>query len=68
MLKIWREIFGKKTLISENFFELGGNSIKAIQIVSRINSIFNVKLSLVDIFQKDNVKKISKLIQKRKVN
>ena len=36
-LQIWSEIFGREDLgVSDNFFDLGGDSIKAVQITSRL--------------------------------
>src|SRR5262249_3223793 len=39
-----------KISINDEFFQLGGNSILAIQLMSDINKTFNAKLKIVDIF------------------
>ncbi|HET8840264.1 MAG TPA: amino acid adenylation domain-containing protein, partial [Ktedonobacteraceae bacterium] len=40
MTAIWQEVLGRETIgVNDNFFEMGGDSIRAIQIVSRARSI-----------------------------
>ncbi|MCR9142858.1 MAG: acyltransferase domain-containing protein [bacterium] len=43
---IWEEHLGQKVGIHNNFFELGGTSLIAIQILANINSQFSVNLPL----------------------
>ncbi|MFH0891595.1 MAG: amino acid adenylation domain-containing protein, partial [Candidatus Falkowbacteria bacterium] len=48
---IWREVLGiKKISRHDNFFDLGGHSLKAIRLLSRINRELAVDLPLKDIF------------------
>ena len=54
LLKLWSEVLGMEESeigISHNFFELGGNSLKAMVLINRINKAFSVQLLLRDIFQ-----------------
>jgi hypothetical protein len=46
-----------------NFFEMGGNSLRAVQIMSRINSKFNSALSVPVLFVHPTIKKMTKQIQ-----
>ena len=49
---IWRELLGKEELgVHDNFFDLGGHSLSAMQLVSRIRRSFNVELPLLSIFE-----------------
>lgn len=48
--------------INDNFYELGGNSLIALNIVLRINDTFNSKLSLRDFLANKTVKELSELI------
>ncbi len=51
LLSIWRELLGKDRIgIKENFFALGGHSLKATRLASQIRKAFDVKISLKDIF------------------
>jgi acyl carrier protein len=54
LVEIWSEILGiDKNVISvnKNFFELGGNSIKIIQLKSSINKRLQYTISMVDLFK-----------------
>ena len=47
MVDIWRELFGlEKVSIYHNFFHLGGDSLLAVQMVSRIRERFKVEVPL----------------------
>ncbi|SHM87003.1 non-ribosomal peptide synthetase, partial [Chitinophaga sp. CF418] len=49
---IWQDILGVSRVgIDDNFFLLGGQSLKAIQVVSRIHKEFSIKLELSSLFQ-----------------
>ncbi|HLP46745.1 MAG TPA: amino acid adenylation domain-containing protein, partial [Candidatus Kapabacteria bacterium] len=48
---LWEAVLGRTHIgINENFFQAGGDSIKAIQIISRMNSA-GYKLEMKDLFQ-----------------
>jgi amino acid adenylation domain-containing protein len=49
---IWQDILGVSRVgIGDNFFLLGGQSLKAIQVLSRIHKEFSIKLELNSLFQ-----------------
>ncbi|WP_262915845.1 non-ribosomal peptide synthetase, partial [Chitinophaga filiformis] len=49
---IWQDILGVSRVgIDDNFFLLGGQSLKAIQVLSRIHKEFSIKLELSSLFQ-----------------
>jgi amino acid adenylation domain-containing protein len=49
---IWEEVLGREKVgIHDNFFEIGGHSLKATRIVSRYHSVSDIELWLRDIFQ-----------------
>ncbi|HLP46107.1 MAG TPA: amino acid adenylation domain-containing protein, partial [Candidatus Kapabacteria bacterium] len=51
LVEIWEEVLGRTHIgINENFFQAGGDSIKSIQIISRMNSA-GYKLVMKDLFQ-----------------
>jgi acyl carrier protein len=50
--RVWSDVLGVRPVgIRDDFFELGGDSFLAIQVVSRLHNIFRVKISLRTIFQ-----------------
>lgn len=62
---IWSEILYMNPIgIHENFFLLGGHSIKAIQIVSRINHHFGTDLPINIIFENNTIEKLAAVIKR----
>ena len=60
LLKIWQETLKREKIgITDNFFEIGGNSISAVQIISKIHFEFGIKIELKTIFSGSTIKEIS---------
>ncbi len=60
---IWEEVLGITNIgIDDNFFELNGNSLRAAQIISRLNRTINVDLSIPDLFENPAIAKLTKYI------
>lgn len=60
MLDTWKEVFMMEELgVTTNFFEIGGDSIKAIQIVSRLRNK-DLVLKVNDILKYKNIEKLEK--------
>ncbi|WP_046227795.1 non-ribosomal peptide synthetase [Paenibacillus dauci] len=56
---VWQEILGRDKIgVTDSFFNTGGDSIKAIQIVSRLRQ-HHIKISVKDIMQQKTIKKIA---------
>ena len=61
--EIWHEVLNLESIsIEDNFFILGGDSIKGTQIVNRINKIFNLNLINVILFQKPTIAQLAIVI------
>jgi tyrocidine synthetase-3 len=60
---IWSTIFPVKTIgITENFFELGGNSLNLMSLISKIHREFDVRISLGEIFNNSTIRDQAKII------
>lgn len=60
ILRIWKQVLGNDMLgVQSNFFEHGGQSVKAIQIVSRIYRDMGIRAELKDVFIFPTVKKLA---------
>ncbi len=60
---IWKELLGSSQIgMDDRFMELGGNSLQAIRLVSRINSNFRLDLDLVAVFRHETIEELSNLI------
>ncbi|MCP5049922.1 MAG: hypothetical protein GY940_22330, partial [bacterium] len=58
----WSELLGiekDKVGINDNFFEIGGHSLKATILISRIHKAFNVKIPLAAIFRGPSIKEMA---------
>jgi acyl carrier protein len=63
--KIWAEALGVAEVgIHDNFFDLGGHSLMAVQIASRLNKEFGVEVPVVDLFDKPTVSTLADLLTK----
>ena len=59
--QIWAEVLGlpeDKVGINDNFFRLGGHSILAIKLVSKLNRELNTTISVAGVFKDSNVSQI----------
>ncbi len=57
---IWKEVLGlEKTGIYDNFLEIGGHSLNATQVVSRVCRVFPIELPLRTVFDYPTLKELS---------
>ncbi len=67
LVDIWADILGvEKSVISidSNFFRLGGHSLKATGLVSRIHKALEVKLELSQVFKTPTIAKLAQAVKK----
>ncbi|MCP4153294.1 MAG: amino acid adenylation domain-containing protein, partial [bacterium] len=58
LVEIWQQVLGLKPIgITDNFFEMGGHSLKAITIITKIKKTFQVELPLLKLFENPFIKK-----------
>ena len=63
LVKIWSEILGVEPIgITANFFEIGGDSIKAIQISARLRKI-GFKVEITEIFLYPTIKELAACVK-----
>jgi aspartate racemase len=64
---IWKEVLQLEKLeIHDNFFNLGGQSLKAIQIINRIRKSYNIPLPIQSIFDYPTVAGLAKALEPSK--
>ncbi|HEY9871799.1 MAG TPA: amino acid adenylation domain-containing protein [Candidatus Obscuribacterales bacterium] len=62
--EIWIEILGiEKVGINDSFFYLGGHSLMATQLISRVRKKFDIDLALPDFFQSPTIKDLAELVE-----
>jgi amino acid adenylation domain-containing protein/non-ribosomal peptide synthase protein (TIGR01720 family) len=63
LLNIWRELFATEHIgITDSFFQLGGDSLLAVQMVSRIWNSFAVETTIEDIFEAQTIVQLSERV------
>jgi acyl-CoA synthetase (AMP-forming)/AMP-acid ligase II len=66
---IYREVLGSTTIgRTDNFFEMGGDSLRATQVINRVRALFEVNLSIATIFGKPTVSELAEEIAQRQRN
>jgi len=65
LVNIWSEILDRKPetiSIDDNFFEIGGHSLKAVSMLARVSAAFGVKVELFDFFEAPDIDHLARLI------
>ncbi|MCY8883321.1 phosphopantetheine-binding protein, partial [Bacillus spizizenii] len=61
---IWQDVLGISEVgVSDNFFSLGGDSIKGIQMASRLNQ-HGWKLEMKDLFQHPTIEELTQYVER----
>ena len=64
LARIWGEVLKKAQVgINDDFFELGGNSLKGIELASKIHKEFNVAVPLRELFQAPTIAALSEYME-----
>ena len=66
MVKLWSEILDVDHLgigIHDNFFALGGHSLKATILAAKIHQTFNIKISLSKIFKTPTIESLARYVK-----
>ena len=64
LAKIWQEFLGLKEIgIRDDFFELGGDSLKALSIGGRIHKDSDVNVPLAEFFNRPTIKQLAQYIR-----
>ncbi len=63
LVEVWKDILGVKSLgIHDNYFELGGDSIKALQVSARMHK-HKLKMEIKDLFKNPTIEELSKYVK-----
>ncbi len=63
---IWQQLLGIKQVgIHDNFFQLGGDSLIAVQVMSRLRNTFSIQLSVANLFEYPTIAEIVPKLEKQ---
>nr|WP_278193104.1 phosphopantetheine-binding protein [Dickeya dianthicola] len=64
---IWRDVLRLDSPVgfTENFFDLGGHSLLAMRLVSAVSKLFDIELTVRDIFIAQTIDELAVLIQQK---
>jgi len=66
---IWAELLGmRKFSVTDNFFDLGGNSLLAMQVLARIRRAFQVEVSVRSLFEGPSIDALGKAVEEAKAS
>ncbi|MGE5402693.1 MAG: amino acid adenylation domain-containing protein [Ignavibacteriales bacterium] len=66
LCEIWKELLQVERIgLTDNFFKLGGHSLIAIRLTSRIHKEFNIEINIWEVFQYPTVASLAKLIRSK---
>ncbi|WP_129706742.1 non-ribosomal peptide synthetase [Priestia megaterium] len=67
LLKVWEEVLERRDIgYTDSFFSLGGHSLKAMMLMSRIQKVFQVEISLKTILEKSTIRNLAQCIKHTK--
>ncbi|PQP84731.1 non-ribosomal peptide synthetase [Paenibacillus sp. PCH8] len=63
LVSIWQDVLGPVTIgVTDNFFDLGGHSLRATTLVSKVHKELNVDLPLRDVFRHSTIESMAEAI------
>ncbi|RBL90281.1 non-ribosomal peptide synthetase [Chitinophaga flava] len=63
LVYIWQEVLGKEKIgIRDNFFDMGGHSLTAIRLITRIKKEFSIEINMKDVFADPTIEVLADLI------
>ncbi len=66
---IWAEVLGvERVSIHDNFFEMGGHSLKATQVISRFHQLTGIELHLRELFQFPTIASLVQIAKEKELS
>jgi amino acid adenylation domain-containing protein len=69
ILEIWKDVLNTSSIgISDNFFNIGGNSILLIQVATKIQKKFNLDIEVVKLFEHPTISSFAAFLASKQEN
>ena len=63
LTRIWQELLGVEPIgIDQNYFDLGGDSILAVQLFAHIQKVFQIKLPVATLFEAPTIEELARIL------
>ena len=63
---IWQRLLGIGSIgLDQNYFDLGGDSILAVQLFAAIEQVFNVKLPVAALFEAPTIEELARILRRK---
>ncbi|WP_027392683.1 non-ribosomal peptide synthetase [Aquimarina latercula] len=67
LVRIWQEVLGIENIgVTDNFFGLGGHSLKMMILINKINQKFNIEITAGELYSNMTILRLSKLLKSKK--
>jgi len=69
LVELWSEVLGigkEKIGVNDDFFRLGGHSLKATVLTAKIHKVFDIKIPLLEIFKTPTIEHLARYIRDAK--
>ena len=61
--QIWTEVLQRDDIgLNQNFFDLGGDSLKALEVISRLHALLGVELPLIAFFEDPTIAHLTEVV------
>jgi phthiocerol/phenolphthiocerol synthesis type-I polyketide synthase E len=65
LARIWQQLLGVASIgVDQNYFDLGGDSILAVQLFSQIEQVFKVKLPVAMLFEAPTIDELARILRR----
>ena len=63
-MELWQDVLGLDEVgVNDNFFDLGGHSLNVLQVISRMQSAFDLELPLASLFKSPTIGTLAEYIE-----
>ena len=64
LVEIWEQVLGREKIgIKDDFFDLGGNSLKATKLISRMHKELGIEVQIDKLFRESTIEMLAEDIQ-----
>ena len=65
LARIWQRLLGVEIVgLDQNYFELGGDSILAVQLFAQIDKVFKIKLPVATLFEAPTIEELAQILRR----